>query len=82
MPHPVVRDSDDEDSANWANESFGGNDDEPEAEHLRPVAVNASKTEIVKALESCQLALGRALAENRSLRQKVSDFEATAASKR
>ena len=28
------------------------------------------------------MALGRALAENRSLRQKVSEFEATAASKR
>ncbi|KAJ7677389.1 hypothetical protein B0H14DRAFT_3177791, partial [Mycena olivaceomarginata] len=35
-----------------------------------------------KALESCQLALGRSLPKNRSLRQKVSEFEATAISKR
>ncbi|KAF7334178.1 hypothetical protein MVEN_02324000 [Mycena venus] len=75
----IVHDSDDEDSE--ANEYFGANDYEPEAEHLRPIAVDASKAEIVKALESCQLALGRALAENRSLRQKVSEFEVTAASK-
>ncbi|KAF7334159.1 hypothetical protein MVEN_02322000 [Mycena venus] len=74
-----VHDSDDEDSE--ANEYFGANDYEPEAEHLRPIAVDASKAEIVKALESCQLALGRALAENRSLLQKVSEFEVTAASK-
>ncbi|KAJ7839863.1 hypothetical protein B0H14DRAFT_2587793 [Mycena olivaceomarginata] len=63
MPHPVFHDSDDEDSG--ANDSFDANDDEPETEHLRPIAIDA------KALESCKLALGRALAANRSLRQKV-----------
>ncbi|KAJ7681177.1 hypothetical protein B0H17DRAFT_1138613 [Mycena rosella] len=63
------------------NESFG--DDDFEAEHLRPVDVNASKQEVIdQALEYCQLALGRVLAENRNLRQKNSELQSTVTSKR
>ncbi|KAJ7323604.1 hypothetical protein DFH08DRAFT_817640 [Mycena albidolilacea] len=45
MPAVIV--SGDKDSG--ANKSFGANDDEPEAEHLQPIAVDGSKAEIIKA---------------------------------
>ncbi|KAJ7832949.1 hypothetical protein B0H14DRAFT_3142747 [Mycena olivaceomarginata] len=76
MPPPIVL-SDDEDDA--GSDTFGADDTEKQ---LQPIDINASKTDIIKGYQSCQLDLGRILAENRSLRQRVSELEATAASKR
>ncbi|KAJ7851055.1 hypothetical protein B0H14DRAFT_833510 [Mycena olivaceomarginata] len=77
MPPPIVL-SDDEDDA--GSDTFGADDDTEK--QLQPIDINASKTDIIKGYQSCQLDLGRVLAENRSLRQRVSELEATAASKR
>ncbi|KAJ6553877.1 hypothetical protein B0H10DRAFT_2374846 [Mycena sp. CBHHK59/15] len=66
-----------------SNESYRDNaDSDIDQEHLRPLSINATKEEVLKALEHCQLALGRVLAENRSLRQTNSDLLAAASSKR
>ncbi|KAJ7899604.1 hypothetical protein B0H14DRAFT_3852846 [Mycena olivaceomarginata] len=78
MPPPIIL-SDDEDDAG-SDTSFGADDDAEK--QLQPIDIDASKTDIIKGYQSCQLDLGRILAENRSLRQRVSDLEATAASKR
>ncbi|KAJ7870468.1 hypothetical protein B0H14DRAFT_3860941 [Mycena olivaceomarginata] len=77
MPPPIVL-SDDEDDA--GSDTFGADNDTEK--QLQPIDINASKTDIIKGYQSCQLDLGRILAENRSLRQRVSELEATAASKR
>ncbi|KAJ6550560.1 hypothetical protein B0H10DRAFT_2202311 [Mycena sp. CBHHK59/15] len=70
-------------STTSSNESYRDNaDSDIDQEHLRPLSINATKEEVLKALEHCQLALGRVLAENRSLRQTNSDLLAAASSKR
>lgn len=79
-------------------ESFGDDNGDKEEEFLQPVDINATKDELIKvscfvrvfipdlirqqALEHCQLALGRVLAENRGLRQSNSELQATSTSKR
>ncbi|KAJ7699602.1 hypothetical protein B0H17DRAFT_1196221 [Mycena rosella] len=63
-------------------ESFGDDNRDKEEEFLRPMDINATKDELIKALEHCQLALGRVLAENRGLRQSNSELQATSTSKR
>ncbi|KAJ7509462.1 hypothetical protein B0H11DRAFT_2216377 [Mycena galericulata] len=67
-----------------SNEEVFGDQDlsDAEQEHLQPIDMYASKEDIRKALEQCQLALGRVLAENRQLRQKNSEFEAASSAKR
>ncbi|KAJ7658448.1 hypothetical protein B0H17DRAFT_1262230 [Mycena rosella] len=63
-------------------ELFGDDNRDKEEEFLQPVDINATKDELIKALEHCQLALGRILAENRGLRQSNSELQATSTSKR
>ncbi|KAJ6613818.1 hypothetical protein B0H10DRAFT_2436299 [Mycena sp. CBHHK59/15] len=66
-----------------SNESYRNNaDSDIDQEHLQLLSINATKEEVLKALEHCQLALGRVLAENWSLRQTNSDLLAAASSKR
>ncbi|KAJ7715172.1 hypothetical protein B0H14DRAFT_3522765 [Mycena olivaceomarginata] len=78
MPPPIIL-SDDKDGAG-SDTSFGADNDTEK--QLQPIDIDASKTDIIKGYQSCQLDLGRILAENCSLRQRVSELEATAASKR
>ncbi|KAF8145497.1 hypothetical protein K438DRAFT_1991788 [Mycena galopus ATCC 62051] len=58
-----------------------GNGDEGQ-EYLQPVDIDASKADIIAGYKSCQLELGRVLAENRCFRQRLSELESTATSKR
>ncbi|KAJ7262836.1 hypothetical protein C8J57DRAFT_1630555 [Mycena rebaudengoi] len=57
-------------------------DNEEEQQYLRPPAIDATKADVEEALKSCQLALGRALAENRTLRQNNGNLLAVQSSKR
>ncbi|KAF8142944.1 hypothetical protein K438DRAFT_1784208 [Mycena galopus ATCC 62051] len=75
MPPPVLSDGSDSEG-----ESFGNGDEEQQ--HLQLIDIDASKADIIAGYKSCQLELGRVLAENRSLRQRLSELEGTASSKR
>ncbi|KAJ7224810.1 hypothetical protein C8J57DRAFT_1253220 [Mycena rebaudengoi] len=50
------------------------NDNEEEQQYLRPPMIDATKADMEEALKSCQLALGRALAENKTLRQNIGNL--------
>ncbi|KAF8127322.1 hypothetical protein K438DRAFT_1790010 [Mycena galopus ATCC 62051] len=75
MPPPVLSDGSDSEG-----ESFGNSDEEQQ--NLQPIDIDASKADIIAGYKGCQLELGRVLAENRSLRQRLSELEGTATSKR
>ncbi|KAJ7216262.1 hypothetical protein C8J57DRAFT_1255352 [Mycena rebaudengoi] len=57
-------------------------DNEKEQQYLRPPVIDATKADMEEVLKSCQLALGRALAENRMLQQNNSNLLAVQSSKR
>ncbi|KAF8158702.1 hypothetical protein K438DRAFT_1777040 [Mycena galopus ATCC 62051] len=76
MPPPIaLLDGSDSDG-----ESLGNGDEGQE--YLQPVDIDASKADIIAGYKSCQLELGRVLAENRRFRQRLSELESTATSKR
>ncbi|KAJ7112251.1 hypothetical protein C8R44DRAFT_882637 [Mycena epipterygia] len=49
---------------------------------MQPINLNASRSELVEALKSCQLYAMRLLAENRTLQQKNTDLPAATSKKR
>ncbi|KAK7001924.1 hypothetical protein R3P38DRAFT_2443688, partial [Favolaschia claudopus] len=69
---------DDDDNPRSSSEA----DDDGGEERFQPIDINASKPEIIKAYQDLQLDHGRVLAENRSLRQRLHELEATSTGKR
>ncbi|KAF8145840.1 hypothetical protein K438DRAFT_1991407 [Mycena galopus ATCC 62051] len=76
MPPPIAL----SDGSDSDGESLGNGDEGQE--YLQPVDIDASKADIIAGYKSCQLELGRVLAENRCFCQRLSELESTATSKR
>ncbi|KAK7017791.1 hypothetical protein R3P38DRAFT_3560511 [Favolaschia claudopus] len=76
----IVLSDEDDDDDNPRSSSEA--DDDGGEERFQPIDINASKPEIIKAYQDLQLDHGRVLAENRSLRQRLHELEATSTGKR